>query len=155
MGTTDIASVTHWPECAELMCGGPSWIRTSEGVSQQIYSLPRLATSVSTHTCCLNNEVYYTAPKIKCQTEICRCCDSVGCARTVCVRLRMTGVALCPVAAGLRFPQSASASADDRIGWANGSPAHLTVPVPVVLLLSSLRCATSIGDAFDAVLRDG
>jgi hypothetical protein len=66
----------------------------------------------------LNNEVYYTAPKIKCQTEICRCCDSVGCARTVCVRLRMTGVALCPVAAGLRFPQSASTSADDRIGWA-------------------------------------
>ena len=31
-------------------CGveiGRSWIRTSEGVSQQIYSLPRLATSVS------------------------------------------------------------------------------------------------------------
>ena len=26
---------------------GRSWIRTSEGVSQQIYSLPRLATSVS------------------------------------------------------------------------------------------------------------
>ena len=30
-------------------CGGPGWIRTSEGVSQQIYSLPRLATSVPTH----------------------------------------------------------------------------------------------------------
>ena len=26
---------------------GRSWIRTSEGISQQIYSLPRLATSVS------------------------------------------------------------------------------------------------------------
>src|SRR5215208_678474 len=30
------------------MAGGPGWIRTSEGVSQQIYSLPRLATSVPT-----------------------------------------------------------------------------------------------------------
>ena len=29
--------------------GGPGWIRTSEGVSQQIYSLPRLSTSVPTH----------------------------------------------------------------------------------------------------------
>ncbi len=29
--------------------GGQSWIRTSEGVSQRIYSPPRLATSVSTH----------------------------------------------------------------------------------------------------------
>src|SRR4051812_23176299 len=28
--------------------GGQSWIRTSEGVSQRIYSPPRLATSVST-----------------------------------------------------------------------------------------------------------
>ena len=27
---------------------GQGWIRTSEGVSQQIYSLPRLATSVPT-----------------------------------------------------------------------------------------------------------
>ncbi len=78
MGTTDISSVAHRPECTEVMCGGPSWIRTSEGVSQQIYSLPRLATSVSTHTCCLNNEVYYTVPKIKCQTEICRFGDGVG-----------------------------------------------------------------------------
>ena len=31
------------------MHGGPGWIRTSEGVSQQIYSLPRLSTSVPTH----------------------------------------------------------------------------------------------------------
>src|ERR1041384_1713734 len=30
-----------------LMDGGRSWIRTSEGVSQQIYSLPPLATWVS------------------------------------------------------------------------------------------------------------
>jgi hypothetical protein len=29
--------------------GGRSWIRTSEGVSQQIYSLPPLATWVSYH----------------------------------------------------------------------------------------------------------
>jgi hypothetical protein len=28
--------------------GGPGWIRTSEAVKQQIYSLPRLATSVPT-----------------------------------------------------------------------------------------------------------
>ena len=28
--------------------GGQNWIRTSEGVSQRIYSPPRLATSVST-----------------------------------------------------------------------------------------------------------
>ena len=32
-----------------VLFGGPGWIRTSEGVSQQIYSLPRLATSVPTH----------------------------------------------------------------------------------------------------------
>jgi hypothetical protein len=30
-----------------LSNGGQRWIRTIEGVSQQIYSLPRLATSVS------------------------------------------------------------------------------------------------------------
>src|SRR3954471_20790364 len=30
--------------------GGRSWIRTSEGVSQQIYSLPPLATWVSYHS---------------------------------------------------------------------------------------------------------
>src|SRR5439155_26601016 len=30
--------------------GGRNWIRTSEGVSQQIYSLPPLATWVSYHT---------------------------------------------------------------------------------------------------------
>jgi hypothetical protein len=41
-----------WPNTDDIDGGGPSWIRTSEGVSQQIYSLPRLATSVSTHTCC-------------------------------------------------------------------------------------------------------
>jgi hypothetical protein len=29
---------------------GQEWIRTTEGVSQQIYSLPRLATSVPTRT---------------------------------------------------------------------------------------------------------
>ena len=28
------------------MSGGEEWIRTNEGISQQIYSLPRLATSV-------------------------------------------------------------------------------------------------------------
>ena len=32
-----------------VLLGGPGWIRTSEGVSQQIYSLPRLSTSVPTH----------------------------------------------------------------------------------------------------------
>ena len=32
-----------------IQFGGPGWIRTSEGVSQQIYSLPRLSTSVPTH----------------------------------------------------------------------------------------------------------
>ena len=32
------------------LVGGPSWIRTSEAVKQQIYSLPRLSTSVPTHT---------------------------------------------------------------------------------------------------------
>lgn len=31
--------------------GGQNWIRTSEGVSQRIYSPPRLATSVSTLDC--------------------------------------------------------------------------------------------------------
>src|SRR5207237_6246025 len=31
--------------------GGRSWIRTSEGVSQQIYSLPPLATWVSYRNC--------------------------------------------------------------------------------------------------------
>src|SRR5204863_5233931 len=34
---------------AALNGGGRSWIRTSEGVSQQIYSLPPLATWVSYH----------------------------------------------------------------------------------------------------------
>ena len=29
--------------------GGEEWIRTIEGISQQIYSLPRLATSVPLH----------------------------------------------------------------------------------------------------------
>src|SRR5947209_1060494 len=29
--------------------GGEDWIRTNEGISQQIYSLPRLATSVPPH----------------------------------------------------------------------------------------------------------
>lgn len=29
--------------------GGPGWIRTSEGISRQIYSLMRLATSLPTH----------------------------------------------------------------------------------------------------------
>ena len=38
-----------WPNVCNQNGGGPSWIRTSEGVSQQIYSLPRLATSVPTH----------------------------------------------------------------------------------------------------------
>lgn len=28
--------------------GGQSWIRTNEGISQEIYSLPRLTASVST-----------------------------------------------------------------------------------------------------------
>ena len=32
-----------------VLGGGRSWIRTSEGVSQQIYSLPPLATWVSYH----------------------------------------------------------------------------------------------------------
>ena len=32
--------------------GGQDWIRTSEGVSQRIYSPPRLATSVPTHLVC-------------------------------------------------------------------------------------------------------
>ena len=32
----------------DLESGGQEWIRTIEGVSQQIYSLPRLATSVPT-----------------------------------------------------------------------------------------------------------
>ena len=30
------------------LCSGQRWIRTTEGVSQQIYSLPHLATLVST-----------------------------------------------------------------------------------------------------------
>ena len=34
--------------------GGQRRIRTFEGVSQQIYSLPRLATSVSTHKAVIN-----------------------------------------------------------------------------------------------------
>ena len=32
------------------MNGGPGWTRTSEGISQQIYSLPRLTASVPTHS---------------------------------------------------------------------------------------------------------
>ena len=36
--------------------GGEGWIRTTEGISQQIYSLPRLATSVPLHCIiCLGN----------------------------------------------------------------------------------------------------
>ena len=31
-----------------IIIGGPSWIRTNEGVSQQIYSLPQLTALVST-----------------------------------------------------------------------------------------------------------
>ena len=33
----------------ENVRGGPEWTRTTEGVSQQIYSLPRLTASVPTH----------------------------------------------------------------------------------------------------------
>src|SRR6266542_1512872 len=49
--------------------GGPGWIRTSEGVSQQIYSLPRLATSVPTHTkaAAHGNGWHYTAHGWRCQ----------------------------------------------------------------------------------------
>ena len=36
-----------------LLRGGQRWIRTTEGVSQQIYSLPHLATLVFAH--CLNS----------------------------------------------------------------------------------------------------
>src|SRR5438132_4750789 len=36
--------------CEGFLSGGRSWIRTSEGVSQQIYSLPPLATWVSYHS---------------------------------------------------------------------------------------------------------
>ena len=39
---------THNSKLITSRFGGPGWIRTSEGVSQQIYSLPRLATSVPT-----------------------------------------------------------------------------------------------------------
>src|SRR3954447_7414348 len=35
-------------QCSATGKNGQGWIRTSEGVSQQIYSLPRLATSVPT-----------------------------------------------------------------------------------------------------------
>ena len=33
-------------ELLPQICGGQGWIRTTEGVSQQIYSLPHLATLV-------------------------------------------------------------------------------------------------------------
>ena len=36
------------PQVIDYQGNGQGWIRTSEGVSQQIYSLPRLATSVPT-----------------------------------------------------------------------------------------------------------
>jgi hypothetical protein len=36
------------PRACEAAKYGQEWIRTTEGVSQQIYSLPRLATSVPT-----------------------------------------------------------------------------------------------------------
>src|SRR2546430_14339768 len=36
--------------CEAFLNGGRSWIRASEGVSQQIYSLPPLATWVSYHS---------------------------------------------------------------------------------------------------------
>jgi hypothetical protein len=42
-------SFSHFPA---LENGGQDWIRTSEGVSQRIYSPPRLATSVPTHFVC-------------------------------------------------------------------------------------------------------
>ena len=43
-------SNVQWPmENQRFQVGGRSWIRTSEGVSQQIYSLPPLATWVSYH----------------------------------------------------------------------------------------------------------
>ena len=42
MGSCDIRYSSH-----PAGGSGRSWIRTSEGISQQIYSLPRLATSVS------------------------------------------------------------------------------------------------------------
>jgi hypothetical protein len=37
-----------YPELLYLSGYGQGWIRTSEGISQQIYSLPRLAASVPT-----------------------------------------------------------------------------------------------------------
>src|SRR5438105_10006575 len=42
--------LNHFLELSEFFNGGRSWIRTSEGVSQQIYSLPPLATWVSYHS---------------------------------------------------------------------------------------------------------
>ncbi len=41
--------------------GGPGWIRTSEGISRQIYSLMRLATSLPTHS---RVEILCPAPEL-------------------------------------------------------------------------------------------
>ena len=43
---------------------GKRWIRTTEGVRQQIYSLPHLATLVSSHLCFHNATVAFYSPSL-------------------------------------------------------------------------------------------
>lgn len=67
----------------------------------------------------------------------------------------MTGVAMCPVATGLRFPQSASASADDRIGWAKWfAGAYDRASASGAFAVVSAMC-NFYRWVFDAVLLDG
>ena len=49
---------------------GWRWIRTTEGVSQQIYSLPHLATLVSTHEKCCRHYFNAKLRKISNKTKI-------------------------------------------------------------------------------------
>ena len=54
--------------------GGEGWIRTTEGISQQIYSLPRLATSVPLHyLICLGNLDISSAEIALCLTVVTFC----------------------------------------------------------------------------------
>jgi hypothetical protein len=49
---------------ADLQRNGQEWIRTTEGISQQIYSLPRLATSVPTRLRCSRFAVCGSTPPL-------------------------------------------------------------------------------------------
>ena len=78
--------------------GGEGWIRTTEGISQQIYSLPRLATSVPLHGVIgLGNIEISKADGVAIFTIVCRVlCHRLVVARSeIFARFRVGGKSVC------------------------------------------------------------